>query len=163
MGWIFLVDASPRIYADYSPVHLEKDHCMAGMKVTGTVVVTTLAAALFMSGCNRKAQAITEVQNKLAPIENAMADEINEGKSTQDQADAVKMAVQKMEAIDTSKCPEDYRAVLNELLQVWKNLQKAYEETDQEAVTRLFDQWRLKANRLNEIAKSHGIRISPSK
>ena len=130
------------------------------MKTKLTLLVTVLAAALFVGGCSGKADAIIEVHNQMAKIESAMVNQVNGARTSAGQAAAMKTAVGKMLAIDISKCPENYQAQWNDVIQLWKKLQQAYEDEDEGAVDNLLPQSPIKTGQLNKIAESHGVEIN---
>ena len=126
-------------------------------QVLGAVVLALLF--LCLPGCFQQ-QAIITVHNKMVVIESTMVDRYNEAEDAGVQAAALGSGVSQMEAIDTSSCPPDYQQAWQNVIQLWGEIKQALEDGDIPTADRLSEQSQAATQRLNEIARSHGVTIT---
>ena len=126
------------------------------MKNNLAVITFIFAAALLAGGCGKQNK-IIKAHNQLGPIESTMVDSYNSSTTADEQATAVKTALDALNRVDISKCPADYQRAWGELADLWTEWHAALLAKDIPTVERLGRQSPVRAKTLNSIARSHGV------
>lgn len=116
------------------------------------------AAILLAGGCGKQ-NTIIKAHNQMASIESTMVDSYNESTTADEQATAVKTALDALNRVDISKCPADYQRAWGELASLWTEWHAALMAKDIPTVDSLAKQSPVRAETLNSIARSHGVQI----
>ena len=88
-----------------------------------------------------------------------MIDQYNTNKTIETQAKVIERAIQRMEAVRITRCPDDYREAWDNLINLWRNWRYALEAGEIVRGNKLASQHNELCDRLNEIAREHGVQI----
>ena len=97
-----------------------------------------------------------KTHRKIASIESVMVGKLNSAESLDEQVNAIRSAISKLEKIDTQDLPQDYGDSLLEMIKGLKGWSVALKRGDPEKADE-YDDMRIDATRrLNEIMKAKG-------
>ncbi|MDE0840474.1 MAG: hypothetical protein OSB41_15685 [Kiritimatiellae bacterium] len=122
------------------------------------IIPFIFAAILLAGGCGKQ-NTIIKAHNQLGPIESTMVDSYNSSTTADEQATAVKTALDALNRVDISKCPADYQQAWGELADLWTEWHAALLAEDIPTVDSLAKQSPVRAKTLNSIARSHGVQV----
>ena len=123
------------------------------------VIPFIFAAILLTGGCGKQ-NTIIKAHNQMAAIESTLVDSYNLSTTADQQATAVKTALDALNSVDISKCPADYQRGWSEMSDLWSEWHAALLDKDIPTVDRLAKQSPVRAKTLNSIAESHGVKIT---
>ena len=104
-----------------------------------------------------KPSATAEAHRQMVKIESAMIEQYNSQSSGNLQAGVIRVAVDQMDDIDLSQCPDNYLKSWDELVAHWEKWQLALELGDIKQAANLSEQSAAKAEALFKIAQREGF------
>ena len=104
-----------------------------------------------------KPSATAEAHREMVKIQTAMIEQYNSKNSGNLQAGVITVAVDRMDDVDLSQCPDDYQKVWDELVDHWEKWQLALELGDIKQATKFSEQNPAKAEALLKIAQREGF------
>ena len=105
-----------------------------------------------------KPNATVEAHRQMVQIESGMIEQYNSQSSGNGQAGVIRVAVDQMDDVDLSQCPDNYLKSWDELVIHWEKWQLALELGDIKQAANLSEQSAAKAEALFKIAQREGFK-----
>ena len=105
-----------------------------------------------------KPNATVEAHRQMVQIESGMIEQYNSQSSGNGQAGVIRVAVDQMDDVDLSQCPDNYLKSWDELVAHWEKWQLALELGDIKQAANLSEQSAAKAEALFKIAQREGFK-----
>tara|TARA_B100001758_G_C18274812_1_gene538338 strand:- start:456 stop:845 length:390 start_codon:yes stop_codon:yes gene_type:complete len=102
---------------------------------------------------------ILKVHNEIVKIESETIEEYNNQSTIYAQSAAIKLAVSKLEQLDTNGLPQDYKNAILGVKEAWEGWQRALDQANIEKADVFNDLSQERIENLNKVAESNGLII----
>ena len=99
------------------------------------------------------------MHNEIVKIESETIEEYNNQSTIYAQSAAIKLAVSKLEQLDTNGLPQDYKNAILGVKEAWEGWQRALDQANIEKADVFNDLSQERIENLNKVAESNGLII----